>query len=161
MLPLTVPLVAVIVALPAASAVTNPVLDTEAMEGALLLQVTGAVMMFPLASLSTAVACVDWPPPSNVEAAVTVTEDTTDDVTTSVALAVFPSTVPEIDTVPVPAAVTTPRFDTVARLVFELFQVTGRPVSTLPEASVATAVACAVAPTGMVDLSRTTLTFAT
>jgi len=95
-----------------------------------------------------------------VVAAVTVTEATTADVVTSVALAVLPSTLPVIDTVPAPTAVTTPRFETVAMLVFELLHVTVRPVSTLPDASVATAVACAVLPTGIVDLSSTTLRLA-
>jgi hypothetical protein len=53
--PDAVPLVAVIVALPEATAVTRPELETLAIAGALLVQVIGAVTTLPLASSMVAV----------------------------------------------------------------------------------------------------------
>src|SRR5919198_3824722 len=63
---LTVPLfpslVAVIVAAPAATAVTRPVAETEAIPGALLAQVTGRpVSVFPAESLAVAASCTVCP----------------------------------------------------------------------------------------------------
>jgi hypothetical protein len=56
--PLFPSLVAVIVAAPAATAVTRPVAETEAIPGALLVQVTGRpVSVFPAESLAVAVSC--------------------------------------------------------------------------------------------------------
>ena len=81
-------------------------------------------------------------------------------VTVIVALPVLVSLVAIIDAVPGFTAVTTPADDTVATLVFELLQVTIRPVSTTPSASRNTAVACVVAPSSMLLLASVTLTVA-
>jgi hypothetical protein len=60
--PVLVSLVAVIVAEPAAIAVTRPVGDTVATEVLLLVHATARpVSTLPAASRVTAVACVDWP----------------------------------------------------------------------------------------------------
>lgn len=152
---------AVMIAVPAFSPLMSPDDETPATVGALLDHVTVVLSFAPLGSRTVAVACSVCPTVTLALGAVTVTLATVGAVTTSVALDVMPSTVPEMDTVPAPTAVTAPRLDTVAIEVFELFHVTVRPVMMFPDASVAVAVACVVPPTRMLDEPSTTLTLAT
>jgi hypothetical protein len=72
-----------------------------------------------------------------------------------------PSLVPMMFVVPNATAVTSPVADTVATAVFELDQVTTRPVSTPPIESRATALACVVPLTMIDDDASVTVTVAT
>jgi hypothetical protein len=91
-LPIFPSLVALMVALPAASALTSPAADTEAMVGAELLHViVRSVTTAPVESLTTAVACVVPPTCSEEAARETLTEPMGILFTTIVALASTPS----------------------------------------------------------------------
>src|SRR6185312_12186058 len=139
-------LVAVIVAVPAPIAVTRPVPDTTvATADAVEFQVTiRPVRTLPLASRAVAVALVvpptaRLPVPSTTETVATGTA-----VTDSDALPIFPSLV-ALMVDPVDTPVTTPDDgSTLATRAFDDCHDTVRPVSTLPLASRATAVACVV-----------------
>jgi hypothetical protein len=134
--------VAVMLALPVATAVTSPVVETVATAVFVLAQVIVRPMStLPLASLRTADACVVWPTlrllvPSDtltVATGATVTVTCTDPVTPPLAavIVVFPAV----------SAVTRPIALTDAATTLELDQLTVRPVSTLPLASLSVAVA--------------------
>jgi hypothetical protein len=101
------------------------------------------------ASRSTALACVV--PPTMTEGAVsdTVTLATGPgtDETVSTTPSLCPSLVAVIVVLPTVSVVTSPLLFTVATAGLELLHLITRPVSTLPEASEVTAVACAVPPT--------------
>lgn len=121
--PVLPPLAAVIVALPAAAAVTSPELLTETT----LLLLLDHVMLrpastLPFASLSVAVSCAVPPTTRLVVVGVTVTEDTAaGDAAATVTWAVplMPPLDAEMMAAPTATAVTTPLVDTVAILVFE------------------------------------------
>ncbi len=81
--------------------------------------------------------------------------------TVSTAVPDLVSDVAVIVALPAPIAVTTPVALTVATAVLELVQVTTRPVSTLLEASRATAVACVLSPIATVGAANVTVTVAT
>jgi hypothetical protein len=72
-----------------------------------------------------------------------------------------PSVVAEIVAFPVDAGVTNPEGLTVATLAFVLFQVTARPVSVLPEASVRVTFSCSVLVIATVADGGVTVTDAT
>ena len=76
-------------------------------------------------------------------------------------LPTIPPTVARIDAVPGATAVTTPLVDIVAKMGFADVHVTGKPVITVPAASLAVAVAWAVWPTSSVAESMETETVAT
>jgi hypothetical protein len=135
------PEVAVIDAVPAATAVINPDAEIVATFGALLDHVGGVLSVAPEASMMVPAACRVWPVFSVAVLGVIETLATVGLVTTSVALPAIPSTVAVTDTVPPPTAVTKPDDPTVATCVFEVLQATGRPVIELPSASAAVAVA--------------------
>jgi len=82
-------------------------------------------------------------------------------VTVTVALPVLPSLVATIGVLPAATAVTSPLELTVATVVAPLLHATERPVSTLPEASVAVEVAWVVVPAATVADARDTVTVAT
>jgi hypothetical protein len=142
--PLLPPLVAVIVAVPVATAVTCPPLATETTLLLLLAQVTvRPASTVPLASFSVAVSCAVAPTVRLLVAGDTVTVATgAGDGAATVTLAV--PLIPSLDAVimaaPIATAVTIPLDETVATLVFEDDHVTARPVSTVPLASSVVAV---------------------
>jgi hypothetical protein len=140
--PLFPSLVAVIVALPAATAFTRPVPLTVATPVLELDHVMARpVRTFPLASLVTAVAWVDCPAVSVDEFNVTATEATGTADTETVAWPVTLSLVAMMFALPAPTALTEPLAFTVATAVLELDQVRVLPVRTLPLASFRVAVA--------------------
>jgi hypothetical protein len=152
---------AVIVALPAATAVTTPADDTVATAAFDVLHVTvRPVSTAPAASLVTAVnACV---PPTDTVAALGVTSTVaTGTGTVIAAVPVFPSLDAVIVALPAVTAVTTPADDTVATAAFDVLHVTVRPVSTAPAASLVTAVNACVPPTDTVAALGVTSTAAT
>jgi hypothetical protein len=156
------PLVAVIVAAPAPSAVTTPVGETVATADALVLQVTGRpVSTLPPASLSVAVRGVVSPTTKLDDAGVTATVATAAAVTVTLAVPDAAPLVAVIVAVPGATAVTTPVVDTVATVNALEFHVTARPVSTLPAASFSVAVNGAVLPTTMLALLGARVTVAT
>jgi hypothetical protein len=127
-------------AVPAATPVTTPVLETDATLGAELDHVmVRPVRTRPCPSFSVAVAVVDWPTASVVDGALTVTDDTgatgVDDATVNVIDPLFPSLVAVTIALPAPSAVTAPlgATDTAERLLLD--QEIERPLSTLPCAS--------------------------
>src|SRR6476469_1056290 len=92
--PLFPSLSAVIVAVPGATAVTSPVLDTVATAALSLVHVTGRfVSARPRESVRVAVACVVWIALIELDASDTVTVATGAAVTVTLALPVFPSLV--------------------------------------------------------------------
>jgi hypothetical protein len=160
--PLMPSLVAVIVALPAATPVTTPADETLAMDGALDVHVTvRPANTFPPASFVTAVSVV-LPPTSKV-ALVGVTETdatgTADTVTAVVPL--LPSHVAVMFAVPIATAVTSPLLDTVATVGALDVQVIVRPDSVAPFASRTVAEMVVVPPTIRVALVGFTATDAT
>jgi hypothetical protein len=139
--------VAVMLALPVATAVTRPVVETVATEVFVLAQViVRPVSTLPLASLRTADACVVWPTLRLLVPSDTLTVATGASVTVILACPETPPLVATTFALPAPTAVATPELLTVATAVFELVHVIVRPVSTFPLASFNTAVACVVCP---------------
>jgi hypothetical protein len=137
------PRVAVIVAFPMLTAATTPLDETLATVGLELPQLTLPVRTFPLASLSTAVACDVWPTGTRAIPTVTVTVATleVDAATDRLADPCLLPLVAVMVAEPAPTPVTNPLDDTVAMLEFELLHVTEPPEITAPEASLRTAVA--------------------
>jgi hypothetical protein len=134
--PLCPSLVAVIVAAPALTAVTRPVILTVATAALSLAQVTTrSVSGFPLASRGIAVSWLVWPTVSPRLGGVTLTDATGTGVTVSVADPVCPSLVAVTVAVPTPVAVTRPEPLTVATAALSLAHVTARSVSGFPPAS--------------------------
>lgn len=159
---LTPSLVAVIVAVPAAIAVTRPFIDTVAINGALDVHVTmRPPRMFPLASFVIAVIVVA--PPMNRFALVgLVTTDATGmSETVMVAVALFPSLVAVMIVFPADTAVTVPLASTVATPGVLDIHVTTRPASTIPVASFRTAAMVVADPTTRLAVVGFSVTVAT
>lgn len=166
-------LVAVIVALPAATALMTPVELTVAMKFASELQETvRPVRTLPEASLVVATTVAR---PSAVES-MTPTRSETDDValrvmdatgagggavTEMVAVAFFPSLSAVIIAVPGPWPVTIPELLTIATLGLLVVQVIVRPVRTLLDASRSVGVMTPVTPTVRVRLDGLSVMYAT
>ena len=160
--PDTLPLVAVIVALPVVSPVTRPLRETDATAGALVDHVRrGLLIGAPEGSLTMAETCRVWPTATDVDDALRLIVATTGAVDTNVALPDLPSTVPVIEAIPLPTAVTRPAFEIVATAGFELLHDTTRPGIVVPRESAAVAVARVVSPTLRLELPSTTPTVAT
>jgi hypothetical protein len=140
-----VSLVAVIVAVPGATAVTNPVDDTVAT--AVLLEphvTTRSVTTVPTLSLTVAVRAKVCVTSSALLDGATVTLPTGIFVTVIVEVPLFPSLAAVIVADPSPTPVTKPADVTVATVVAFEPHVTARPVSTPPIESSVTAVSWAV-----------------
>src|SRR5438094_6519186 len=132
--------VAVMPALPAATAVTRPVAETVATAVFVLAQlIVRPVSTLPLASLSTAVACVVWPTMRLLVPNDTVTEATGTAITTTCTEPLTPPLVAVMVVVPAASAVMSPVALMLAATRLELDHVTVRPVSTLPLASLSIA----------------------
>src|SRR5437773_4019315 len=141
-------LVAVIVAVPAATPVTSPLPLTVATAAALLAHVTvRPVSGAPLASFGVAVSCTVAPAATLAVAGLTVTVATGTVVTVRAAVPLLPSLVAVIVAVPAAPPVTSPLPLTAATAVALLAHVTTRPVSGAPPASFGVAVSCTVPPT--------------
>jgi hypothetical protein len=154
-------LVAVIVALPAATAVASPVPDTVA--AAVLLDahvIVRPVSVFPDASFSVAVNCCVPPACSDADAGDSVTV-ATGACTVMLDVPVFPSLVAVMVAVPAATAVTRPELDVVATLLLLVDHVTVRPVSTFPDASLSVTESCCVFPTARLADVGLTVTVAT
>jgi len=131
-MPLLPSLVAVIVASPAETPVTTPVVETVAMALLLVDHVTvRPVSTLPLPSLVVAVSVVVWPTTTDAVGGATVTVATGTGVTVTEEVPVFPSLAAVIVTVPVEPPVTTPVVDTVAIALLLVLHETGRS-STVP-----------------------------
>lgn len=158
-------LVAVIVTVPAATAVTTP----DVVTAAILLSpddhaTSRPVSVFPLASCVTAVSVSDDPIESCDDAGVTTTDATgtgAGALTVTCAVPTFPSLVAVIVAVPDAIAVTTPDALTVAVCGALDAQTTPRPASAFPLASYATAFSVSEAPTESCDVVGATTTDAT
>src|SRR6267378_4315912 len=145
--PLLPSLVAVIVADPAPTAVTNPLAETVATPGALLDQVTiRPVRTLPAESFVVAVSCAVAPTMRLVGVGDTVTVATGTRLTVTEAVPLLPSLLAVMFADPAATAVTMPFADTVATEGASLDQVTARPFSTLPAASFIVAANCSDAP---------------
>ena len=161
-LPVLPSLAAVMFAVPAASAVTSPFGETDAMLGEELDQLTERpVSVFPPASLSVAFACVVAPTRIEPEPNETVTVDTDGADTVKPIVPLLPSLVAVIVAEPAATAFTDPLEDTVATLGLDEFHVIVRPVSTAPDASLSVAVTGAVAPIASVVALADSVTVAT
>jgi hypothetical protein len=135
------PLVAVIVAVPSATAVTTPVAETVATFVALDFHEIGRpVRMLPCASFNTAVNGAVPAIRMLVLIGVTVTDATGARATVTVAVPDLPSLAAVIVALPTPTAVTRPSVETVATDVAFDDQVTVRPVRILPAESFTVAV---------------------
>src|SRR5437899_2256885 len=155
-------LVAVIVTAPAAAPVTSPVEDTVATAGVPDAQVTDRPRgPLPAAPFRVVVSCTVAPTSTTAVAGLTVTDATGTIATVTLAVPLFPSLVAVIVADPAATPVTSPAADTVAIAVFELVQLITRPLSTLPAASLVTALSCVVAPTKTFAVAGLTVTEAT
>src|SRR6266852_4973549 len=155
-------LVAVIVAEPAVTPVTSPLLVTLATLGLLLAQVTVRPDKgFPLASFGVAVSCTVCPTCSAAEAGLTLTAATGTLETVMLAVPLCPSLVAVIVADPIATPVTSPLLVTLATLGLLLDHATARPDSGLPLASLGVAVSCTVCPTWTVAEPGLTVTAAT
>lgn len=140
-------LVAVIVMLPGANAVTRPAADTVATDGFDDPQITERpVRVPPVPSLGTAESAKVVPTTTLLELGETTTEATGAAVTVTVEIAERPSIVTSILAVPTPIPVTTPAPETVATAGAVVDQLAGRPARELPPASLAVATIVRVAP---------------
>src|SRR5437660_4930369 len=160
--PLCPSLVAVIVAEPAARAVTSPLPLTVAT--VVLLEdhvITRPDSGLPLASCGVAVSCTVWPTGGLAVAGATVADDTGTPDTATLAVPVLPSLVAVIVLEPGASAVTTPLPFTVAIAVLLLDHVTARPVRTPPAESSVVATSDTVPPTSTLAEAGATLTEAT
>src|SRR5438874_3237546 len=135
--------VAVMVAVPAATPVTSPLLFTRATAVLLLdLVLPRALSGFPLASFGVAVSCTVAPCCTLAGDGLTVTEATGTAVTVMLEVPLLPSDVAVMVAEPAVTPLTSPLPPTVATDVLLLDHVTTRPVSTLPLASFRVAVSC-------------------
>jgi hypothetical protein len=162
-LPVIPSLVAAMVAVPAATAVTMPEgLFTVATAMLLVDHVTERpVKVLPLPSRSVAVNCCVAAGKMLAVLGVTATE-ATGAITVTVALPVIPSLVAAMVAVPAATAVTMPEgLFTVATAMLLVDHVTARPVKGLPLASCSVAVNCCVAPGKMLAVLGVTVTVAT
>src|SRR6266581_2053378 len=161
-LPLLPSLAAVMLAVPAASAVTSPLPFTVATPGASVDQVVVRPESgFPLASSSVAVSCCVAPAYIDAVAGLTLTEATGTGFTVIAAAALFPSLVAVMFAEPTATPGTSPFAFTVATLGASLDQVIVRPESGLPLASSGVAVSCWVPPTKIVAAVGLTVSDAT
>src|SRR6266498_807146 len=159
-LPLCPSLVAVIVAEPATTPVTRPLLVfTVATELLLLVQLTARPeRVLPPASFGVAVSCTVCPTGTLAVAGLTATEATDTGVTVTVALPVWPPLVAVIVADPAVRPATRPLELTVATAPLLLAQVTDWPDSTLPLVSVTVAPSWTVWPCGTVADGGVTVT---
>jgi hypothetical protein len=161
--PVLVSLVAVIVAVPAARAVTKPFASTVAAVASLEVHASARlVRTLPFTSVSVAVSCCVGVIPTTrlAEGGLTATALTGATVTVIEDVPVFVSLVAVIVVAPAPTAVTNPFASTVAAdMLFEV-QRTVRPPSGLPLASVRFAVSCCegVTPSTRVAVAGVTAT---
>jgi hypothetical protein len=159
--PLRPSLLAVIVVVPAASAVTKPFAETDATDVLLDAQPNVRPLSAdPLASRAVAVNCCEPPTATCVTDGLTTTDATGAD-TVSDAEPERPSLVAVISAVPALPAVTSPLAETVATSVLLLDHVTVRPVRIVPSAARAVAVAVVVDPLLNVAAPSATVTLAT
>src|SRR5216117_2751971 len=160
--PLCASLVAVMVAGPTVAPLTSPLPVTVAAAVLLDAQVTvRPVSVLPFASLRVAVSCTVWPAGSDAEAGVTATAATG---TCTTVMADVPLTVSDVAVIvaaPATFPVTSPFELTVAAAVLLDAQVTVRPVSVLPLASLRVAVSCTVWPSFTLADAGATATEAT
>src|SRR5207247_809274 len=119
------------------------------------------VIAFPTLFLSVAASCCVWPTWIVAEAGVTATEATGTVVTAIAAVPLCPSLVAVRVAEPTVLPVTSPLPLTVVTDGFELAQLTARPESALPLASLGVAASCCVWPTWIVADARVTATEAT
>src|SRR5689334_7649766 len=155
-------LVAVIVAVPAAIAVTSPVDETLATLGALVDHATARpARTWPDPSRGSALSCVVCPTTRSLAFGVTTTAATGTDVIVIVATADLPSLDPVMIALPAASAVTSPLALTLATVALLVANVTGRPGSSLPCASSVWAVIWTVWPTSRSRLVGESLTLAT
>jgi len=160
--PLLPSLVAVIVAEPAATAVTTPLAETVATPVALLDHVTVRPVRTLLAeSVVVALSCVLPPTRRATEAGVTATDETGTMVTVMAAVPVLPSLVAVMVAEPAATAATTPLAETDATPGALLDHVTGRPFRMLLAESFVVALSCTDVPTRRLALAGKTLTVAT
>src|SRR5207247_1170946 len=160
--PLLPSLVAVIVAEPAATPVTRPLVFTVAAAVLLLIHtIVRPESGLPFASFGVAVSCTAWPVCTLAEAGLTATEATGTLVTVIAAEPLYPSLAAVIVAAPGLTPVTIPLADTVATPLLPLDQVTVRPVSGLPLASFGVAASCTVCPTDTLADAGLMLTDAT
>src|SRR5712692_3782094 len=119
---------AVMMAVPAASAVTSPVPFTVATPGLPLVHVTARpVKTFPFASFGVAASCAVRPTSIFAVAGLTVTDATGTPVTVTAAVPLLPSLVAVIDAEPGATPVTSPLAFTVATVPLLLDHVIERP----------------------------------
>src|SRR4029077_6110584 len=160
--PLRPSLVAVIVADPTATPVTSPLPLTVATAVLSLDHVTTRPDNgLPFASFGVAVSCTVAPCWTLAGGGVTVTEATGTAVTVIAEVPLLPSDVAVIVAEPAATPVTSPLPFTVATAVLLLAQVTTRPDSGLPFASIGVAVNCTVAPCCTLAGDGVTVTVAT
>src|SRR5690348_4774583 len=146
--PLLPPLVAVIVAEPAETPVTSPLVLTAATELLLVLHVTARPLSgFPAESCGVAVSCTVLPAATLAVAGVTPTVATGTSVTVTMAVPLLPPLVAEIVALPAPTPVTRPTALTLATPLLLLVQVTVRPLNGFPAVSWTTTLNWAVLPT--------------
>src|SRR5947209_14107317 len=160
--PLLPSLVAVIVAEPAALPVTSPLALTVAIVVLLLAHVTTRPDSgVPLPSFGVATSCTVPLTGTLAVAGATSTDATATSVTVIAAVPLFPSLVAVSVAVPTACAVTSPLALTVATAWLSLAQVTTRPESGVPFASLGVAVSWTVAPMSTLAVAGLTLTVAT
>src|SRR5882724_4031792 len=160
--PLCPSLVAVIVADPAATPVTSPLLLTVAADVLLLCHVTvRPTSGLPFASLGVAVSWTLLPADTVADAGVTATEATGMCTTVTADVPLCPSLVAVIVADPASTPVTSPVPFTLAAEVLLLDQVIERPVRMLPLASFSVAVSCSVWPSFTVGDAGVSVTVAT
>src|SRR5207245_2465125 len=161
-LPLCPSLVAVMVAEPAVTPVTNPLPFTVAMDPLPLAQtIVRPVNTLPDPSLVVAVSCAVWPACTLADAGLTVTVATGTLETEMTAVPVRPSLVAVIVAEPTATAPASPLPFTAATDGLLLVQVTVRPLSTLPAESVVVAPSWMVCPTNRLAADGFTVTAAT
>src|SRR5207249_3099084 len=160
--PLWPSLVAVIVADPAVTPATRPLELTVA---TLVLPLDHVTVRpdsgLPLASFGAAVSCTVWPVSTLADAGLTVTDATGTLVTVMADVPICPSLVAVIVAEPAAAPVTRPLLLTVATAPLLVVQLTARPDSRLPLASLGVAVSCTVWPVCSDAEAGLTLTDAT
>lgn len=151
-----------IVAVPAAIAVTRPFADTVAIDGALDAHVTTRPpRVFPLASFVIAVIVAVAPTKRFALVGTVTTDATRTSETVMVAVALFPSLVAVMIALPADTAATVPLASTVATPgVFDI-QVMKRPLSAIPFASFRTAVMVVADPTTRLAVVGVSVTVAT
>src|SRR5437667_11296930 len=160
--PLFPSLVAVIVAVPAATPVTRPFAETVAALALLVAQLMlRPLSAVPLASLGVAVSCTVAATSSAGAAGLTLTDPTGTGVTVTVAVPLFPSLVAVIVAVPATTPVTSPLVETLATVEALDAHVTVRPGSEFPTESCGVAVNWTVPPTARLGVAGFTATEAT